>query len=590
MKKSIRYLVLLFFFGLVSFASIAKPLPRVQACLLYFKTWNFLKYYHPELASGRKNADSIFMSTLPRVLENTSVRSFNVLIRNLLSAYTLPNTMIAPAADNGDLLVNNFDLGWYERSNILNRANRNSLKALFSKRYTDSVHYYLPAKNYFAELPNEPAYAIGKTDSVSLNYRLLALAKLQGAVDYLYPHKYLMEQSFEELLRQAIRTLIKTGDRLIYERTLLTLVASLQDTHSFSFFKQMVYRKSIFNNAFYPPFDYQVFADGILVTAIIIPDWCRNAGINKGDFIVGINGKPVSQRIHELAGLLSASNRPTLINRLSAYPDNLVWGMDDPYPVLQIKRGNENTNLKVSFVSSSDAAALKQLNEYLSIDRSDRSEDSGLILLPGDIVYFKISNVARLFGEVPDTLIDAHMDSLFSLVRKKRAVIFDMRGYPDWGGFVYTYLPRSFGTTPYQYAKYYEVNRQLLGTYRYKPLTEVYMNADLNVRNPPYNGKVAILVDPETLSQSEWNTMHIQYLFPKAQTIGEISAGADGDEKVLNLPGGYRVNFTGNAVFYPDGSPAQKTGVKINLPVTITPEGVSKGKDELLEKALEWVN
>jgi hypothetical protein len=50
------------------------------------------------------------------------------------------------------------------------------------------------------------------------------------------------------------------------------------------------------------------------------------------------------------------------------------------------------------------------------------------------------------------------------------------------------------------------------------------------------------------------------------------------------------VNFTGNAVFYPDGSPAQKAGVKINLPVTITPEGVSKGKDELLEKALECIH
>jgi hypothetical protein len=45
---------------------------------------------------------------------------------------------------------------------------------------------------------------------------------------------------------------------------------------------------------------------------------------------------------------------------------------------------------------------------------------------------------------------------------------------------------------------------------------------------------------------SEWNTMHLQTLFPQSITIGQQTSGGDGDERMINLPGNYILPFTGN--------------------------------------------
>lgn len=52
-----------------------------------------------------------------------------------------------------------------------------------------------------------------------------------------------------------------------------------------------------------------------------------------------------------------------------------------------------------------------------------------------------------------------------------------------------------------------------------------------------------MIVNPETLSMSEWNTMNLQNIFPQSKTIGQRTAGADGDIRTLKLPAGYNLNL-----------------------------------------------
>lgn len=188
-----------------------------------------------------------------------------------------------------------------------------------------------------------------------------------------------------------------------------------------------------------------------------------------------------------------------------------------------------------------------------------------------------------MYEDVEDALIDRHIDSLLELAAKQKAIIFDMRKFIDWGGFLYTYVPRYFASEPHHFADYYMMNRNTLGTYIRKWQPETYLADGLAYLNKPYKGKVVILTGPGTLSQTEWNVMSLQKLFPQAITIGTQSAGADGDEKVLNLPGGYKFNFTGNAIFYPDGTPAQRKGVKIDRLVPRTPASVMEGNAVMAE-------
>ena len=51
----------------------------------------------------------------------------------------------------------------------------------------------------------------------------------------------------------------------------------------------------------------------------------------------------------------------------------------------------------------------------------------------------------------------------------------------------------------------------------------------------------------------------------------------------------FMTSMSGNGIFYPDGSNSQRKGVKIDVTVNPTIEGLRAGKDELLEKALEII-
>ncbi|WP_343632827.1 S41 family peptidase [Fluviicola sp.] len=566
-----------------------KQANKEQLYFMYFKTWNFLKYYHPDLASGKRDADSLFFSNLSKLPAAEDQEAVHKFFRTMVTDLSVPKSQ-AGSIKPKDGLVSNIDFSWRERPEFFDPGTIQKLSAVFENRYIGNNHYYLPEQSFNAELPHEKEYAFGKDENIPLEYRLLALAKIQGVVDYLYPHKYLMTPAneFDFLLRSVIARMFRYDDRVSYELVLLKLSACLQDSHSYNFYRQMTAKKKIFNSSVYPPFAYKVFEDGILVTQLIVPQVCQQADIKEGDYITKINGRPVKRKIEELAKLLSTSNRATLLHHLSNYADNLVWGSESKDVSVEITRNSGNQMKKILFIASGDSN-LKLLNEYLTSLPSNKAEDGSLIVLNNEIAYFRIDNVFRLIEHVEDARIDHQMDSILDLAGNKKGIIFDMRGYPDWGGFVPAYVVKHFGKDLVPYAKYFQANKQQIGTYTLKEALDTYYNPDLKPEGAAYKGKVVMIVNPATQSMSEWNTMCLQHVFPDAVTIGEQSAGADGDLKTMNLPGGYTFDFTGNAIFYPDGTEAQRKGVKINIPVRLTKENYSKDSDYLLQRAIELI-
>jgi C-terminal processing protease CtpA/Prc len=104
-----------------------------------------------------------------------------------------------------------------------------------------------------------------------------------------------------------------------------------------------------------------------------------------------------------------------------------------------------------------------------------------------------------------------------------------------------------------------------------------------------------VLVDERTQSMGEYLTMCVQAV-PGSVVVGSQTAGADGNIAWISLPGdaeapighGY-IKISGLGVFYPDGAPTQRIGVRIDHRVAPTIEGVKAGRDEVLEKALEII-
>jgi C-terminal processing protease CtpA/Prc len=75
-----------------------------------------------------------------------------------------------------------------------------------------------------------------------------------------------------------------------------------------------------------------------------------------------------------------------------------------------------------------------------------------------------------------------------------------------------------------------------------------------------------------------------------AAIVGSPTAGTNGNINPFMLPGGYFVSWTGMKVLKHDGSRHHGVGIQPTVPVSRTIQGVIKGSDEILERALKVVS
>ncbi|WP_296144834.1 S41 family peptidase [uncultured Flavobacterium sp.] len=584
MKKTVLILSLL-----LTTLSFSQKISTVDKHFYFYKVWNFTKYYHPALATGTVYADTLFFTNLPILDKIESNEEFDLFIKNYLKE--LPKTAVISKEKpvSGKLLTTNKDQKWFKSGKIFSSSIKSELAGIFENRYRDSIHHYIPNVHYFADIPNEGEYKVDKSANLSYAFRMLTLAKLQGAVDYLFPHKYLMDEDFDAVIKHNISLFANCSSRLEYEKMLLKVISTFDDTHSYKFINELKYKREIFKNYTFPPFAYSVFDDRIVVTDLIVPEDCAKADIKSGDIITKVNGESVKNLVNRLSGMLAVSNRTTLRFKLSDYYSNLTFQSEDGNFQLECNRNKISSLKNIAFVSAKFPEKIALVSDYVNASFTKERSDFKLDLINDDIAYFKIDEMRRLIGNGEDASLNQRLDSILNLASSKKGIVFDMRGYPDWGGFVHTFTLKKFGKIPNRYADYYEINKNEIGTYIRIERPENYYNPALKTENKKYQGKVVIIINPETLSMSEWNTMNLQHVFKNSITIGEQSAGADGDEKMLHLPGGYQFNFTGNAIFYPNGKEAQRTGVRIDKKMPLTPKNVLEG-DYLLEEAIKIIN
>ncbi len=97
-----------------------------------------------------------------------------------------------------------------------------------------------------------------------------------------------------------------------------------------------------------------------------------------------------------------------------------------------------------------------------------------------------------------------------------------------------------------------------------------------------------MLIDERTISQAE----HTGLFFAAAngtKFIGSPTQGANGDVTNLSLPGGIYVYFSGEGVWHADGRQLQRVGLRPDVELHPTLVGIRAGKDEVLEKALQYL-
>lgn len=585
--KKITYTLLL---CLACLFARAQSIRETEKLLLFIKTWNFLKYNHQQFTSGKMDVDSFFLAKYKQ-LQNveTTAQLNDVLTQTVQSLGSLKANPSLQQASFTNIIKANPLHKWYVQSKDLNSSLKELLLQVYNSRDV-KTNYYVPKLNYHTEIPNEKKYDFEASVNLPEEMRFLALAKLQGVIDYLYPHHNLMKENWDVVMKRNIPLFKNCSSRMEYEVLILKIVSNLNDSHAYNrFYADLKFKSQIFKNTFYPPFDYQIMDKRILVTKIILSEVCNKAGINVGDWITEINGKSIAARIDTLSGLLSASNRGTLISNLNNYIANFIWSLDDPEASLKLIGNIGTRTTSIKFIPLTDKWALEQINKFLQEKVKAAANVKGFELLDNHIAYFNIDKIIQLMQNVAEGKLESHVDSILNLAAQQKGIIFDMRGYPQWSGFIYTYLYKKFGSLDHRFAKYIKADLNNIGTFDWMNSPEVYHNVNIVPEHVAYKGKVVIIVNAKTRSMSEWNTMNLQSMFPQSITIGEQTSGADGDEKHFNIPGNYNIHFTGNAIYYNDGSSAQGVGVKIDKKLKFTKTDILEEKEVFLEYAIDKI-
>lgn len=179
---------------------------------------------------------------------------------------------------------------------------------------------------------------------------------------------------------------------------------------------------------------------------------------------------------------------------------------------------------------------------------------------------------------------------MFDKFKDCLAIIFDDRGYPM--GTAWSIAPRLTDRIEVPAAKFQRrdpISPNL-------PNGELASSDEVNtfVQRLPhtdkwrYHGKTVLLVDERTISQAEHTGLFLEAANGTV-FIGGPTMGANGDVTNLSVPGGIYIRFTGQGVWHVDGRQLQRKGLQPAVEVYPTLAGIRDGRDEVLERAIEYI-
>jgi carboxyl-terminal processing protease len=570
----LKRLCLLFITGAFFLSANSQQAPA-KYLTHYIKVWGFLKYYHPSIGSGKADADSLFILYAGKVGHVRDDKTYRDLLLDLQESLGVATGKIM--RDTTRLFTKNDRTGWISRDKLLPAKVKQQLLWLRNQGYTGSIHQYMPANFFETEIPAEKKY-----DSLqfpNVDYQLLALSRYWNAVEYLFAYKYMISKNWDAILSEQLPAFAKPMTQVQFEQHLLQLNAAIEDTHGgIVAIKQpgQVY------GSYFPPFVFRFAGDSIVVTDYIDSVSCIKQDILKGDVIVGIQGKSIAKALAGVDNYVSASNAHRKKSMLAAIPLLLPFRGNDSIMTIRLLRNKQGFDRQLILQKPVQKEFVNRLNRlYAQQTGNGTTTQNRFVLrsLDKDIVQVDAANLSILYNSSAD---DREIDSVMKeMVMHKKAILLDLRCYTTQAVFYNKFLS-ALGWKLKPFAVLQAHDTRFPGKYYVQDIFTPVVQPPLA---SPYPGKLILLVDERTQSQSELITMVLQASGP-AIVVGSQTAGCDGDLINLPIPGGYTLSFSGRHVAYPDGTASQKLGIKRNLKIDHTTKGIAAGKDEIMEAAL----
>lgn len=537
------------------------------------KVWGLVKYFHPVYAEenyfGECDIDQDLFVLLAQMEGRDSEEVQKILVdwieglgpfessedmwTDYLSSNKIPSKM-----EKGRQLA---DLSWIYNTEYLGADLSAKLVQVYNAvRMTPSRYAYRYEKN---RIKGEETSYPDMVDP-SLEYRLLALFRYWNIIEYFFPAKYLTDTPWDEVLRECIPIFVAAEGSREYETAVCRLTAKICDTHGL----QLLYLRPEEKN-YLPYFSFEIIGERIYVSDISSKLAVPHT-IKVGDEVVRINGMTYQEAKKEVFKYYSLSNMACANMLIKKY-------------IILI---NEGDSMPVTFISD----GVQKTEEFPTIPVppfQPASDLKGTFISWGAFdVDYKLLNEGRVGYFNPGISANTNLSQMFAEFKDTEGIVVDMRCYPDRGD-IMSIPYRFIDGTDRPFGKFIHPDGFFPGYSWIYASSTTGEYADY-IQEGTYNGKVVVLVNADTQSYAECSTMAFQAL-PNAVVVGSQTAGADGNIGYIDLPGGLRPAFSGLGIWYPDGTEAQRYGVKIDREVHRTVEGLKAGRDELLDTALDII-
>ncbi|NJN42577.1 MAG: hypothetical protein HC811_10465 [Flammeovirgaceae bacterium] len=513
------------------------------------KIWGFLKYYHPQVSKGQHNWDEELFNILPKIkhCDNRDQLS-QIYIEWINSLGTIEKCKTCIDNSNLDYFNKNFNLEWIENRNFFTKELSEKLRFIESNRHQGEKYYVALFNEGNVNILNESEYIDFEWQNEHL--RLLTLFRYWNIIEYFFPYKYQTDTNWDVVLKNMIPRFLYPKDEIDFHLAILELIVSIDDSHAY-FSTRYTYASFGF---YLLPIKFKLVDDKAIITGFNNETLAKVDDLRISDVITSVGKQEVDTLFRKQEKFTSGSN----ISRKKANSKYTIFN-------------GSSDSVEIEFIRN-DKIYSKTVKRYtaMSFNYDSDSESVKYKILDNNIGYVNMG--ALRVEDVP---------SVMENLKDTRAIIFDIRNYPN--GTLYS-IVNYISSKKNNFYKIIYPDLNYPGKFIWKDGRQCGENEELK-----YSGKVVLLVNEETQSHAEFSTMCLQ-TGDNVTTIGSQTSGADGNVSRIKIAGGHKTAFSGIGIFYPDKTETQRIGVKIDIEIKPTIGGISKGKDEVLERAIEYIN
>jgi hypothetical protein len=385
----------------------------------------------------------------------------------------------------------------------------------------------------------------------SRELRLLAAMRVWAVLKYFNPYKRLVPD-WDGALREALPRVEAAQDRTAYLHALREMAVRARDGHIYVWSKDAKPRSV-------PAVELRLVEGRVLVTRLLDAQDASKQGVSVGDIVEAIDGTPIAKQLADTRAITSGAT---------------VEARDQSAAAAMVI-GDDGTAIKLSLLHADGKRHEATLVRRAAYFRKPPDGPHWRKLATG------VGYVDLRLLEVPE------VDTMLRDLASARAIVFDMRGYPN--GTAWALAPR-------MHTKHATYSAEV-----FRPLVQGKYPVDMSVHfllplphelpkdAAVYTGKVVMLIDDRAVSQAEATCLMLREA-ADATFVGSPSAGTDGDVTIMRLPGGLEMSFTGQEIRFADGSQLQQVGVQPTILIRPTIAGIRTGKDEVLDRALSYIS